>query len=384
LIVDGGTGEVIVNPDPDTQLVFERRAAAAVARRDRLEAGKRLPAVTVDGHPIQVAANVESLSEIPEVLDTDAAEVGLFRTEFLYLDRLQLPTEEEQYRDAIAVLNALGGRPVTFRTLDLGGDKLALALTVPKGANPALGIRSIRFSLQREDVFRPQLRALYRAAALGPLRILFPLISGVTELAEARRVCRDVCLELEAEGVAYEPDVPIGVMIETPSAALTVDHLARECDFFSIGTNDLIQYAFAADRENEEVAHLYHPLHPAVLRLLKQVLDAARIANKPVSLCGDMAGDPTLTGILLGLGLTVFSMAPRQIAAVRAVIRASSVSEATELASQALTLGSEIEVESLVQGVLLEQLGPELAGSLTPGIDSHQPDPAARARPTCA
>jgi phosphotransferase system enzyme I (PtsI) len=364
LIVDGGTGEVVVNPDQETQLVFERRAEAARARTERLDTAKLLPAVTVDGHAIQLAANIESLSEIAAVVEVGATAVGLFRTEFLYLERLDLPTEEEQYEDAVAVLRELGGRPATFRTLDLGGDKLVLALTPPKGPNPALGVRSIRLSLQRRDIFRTQLRALYRAAAVGPLRIMFPLISGVTELAQARAVCREVGLELEAQGVPYGRDIAIGAMIETPSAALTIDHLARECDFFSIGTNDLIQYAFAADRENDEVGHLYHPLHPAVLRLLKQIVDAARTANKPVSLCGDMAGDAALTWILLGLGFTDLSMAPRQIPAIKAVIRASSLADATDLANLALTLGSEVEVEALVRSVMRDRFGSEYGDSL--------------------
>jgi phosphoenolpyruvate-protein phosphotransferase (PTS system enzyme I) len=360
LIVDGGGGEVIINPDGPTRRHFERRAAAALARTEALRAARALPAVTLDGHAIELAANIECLPEIATVLDAGATAVGLFRTEFLYLERPDLPSEEEQYTDAVAVIEAMGGRPTTFRTLDLGGDKLALAVSPPKGANPALGVRSIRFSLQRPDIFRTQLRALYRAAAIGPVRILFTLISGVTELRQVREVCREVRAELAAEGVPHDPTIPIGAMIETPSAALTVDHLARACDFFSIGTNDLIQFAFAADRENEEVGHLYHPLHPAVLRSLKQIIEAARAADRPVSLCGDMAGDPTLTWILLGLGLTDLSMAPQHIAAVKTVIRGTRLTEAVDLAAQALALGSEVEVEALVLGVMRERFGAEL------------------------
>jgi phosphotransferase system enzyme I (PtsI) len=361
LIIDGSRGEVIVNPDPETRRTYQTRAALARARAEQLGASRSLPAVTLDGLTVSLNANVESLPEIGAVIDAGANGVGLFRTEFLYLERPDLPAEEEQFRDAVAVLQALGGREATFRTLDLGGDKLALSLRPPKGPNPALGVRSIRFSLQRPDIFRTQLRALYRASAVGPLRIMFPLISGITEMAEARALCGVVCQELAAEGLPHRPDTLLGAMIETPSAAMTIDHLARECDFFSIGTNDLIQYAFAADRENEEVSHLSHPLHPAVLRSLEQILTAASLAGKQVSLCGDMAGDPTLAWILLGLGLTDLSMAPRHIPAVKAVIRATSLVEARALTREALTLVSEVEVQALVSGVMQARFGADVA-----------------------
>jgi phosphoenolpyruvate-protein phosphotransferase (PTS system enzyme I) len=362
LIVDGTHGEVIVAPDPETRHAFESIAAADAARAQRLTSTRSLAAVTTDGVSVHLAANVECFPEIAAALDLGAESLGLFRTEFLYLERADLPTEEEQYLDAVAVVRALAGRPVTFRTLDLGGDKPPPSIEPRRGPNPALGVRSIRFSLAYQDVFRTQLRALYRASAIGPIRILFPLISGVTELSQARAICREVCAELAAEGQAHDPETPVGAMIETPSAALTVDHLARESDFFSIGTNDLIQYAFAADRENQDVGHLYHPLHPAVLRSLKQIVDAARTANKPLSLCGDMAGDPAFTWVLLGLGLRDLSMTPRQIPLVKAVVRASSFREAEDLAARALELGSELEVERLVLGVMTDRFGGEIEG----------------------
>lgn len=362
VIVDGTHGEVILDPDAETRQAYEARAAAELARVEGFISTKSLAAVTVDGVRIHLAANVECLPEVTAALDLGAESLGLFRTEFLYLERADLPTEEEQYLDAVAVIRALAGRPASFRTLDLGGDKLPASMKRPRGSNPALGVRSIRFSFARPDIFRTQLRALYRASAVGPMRILFPLISGVTELAQARALCREVCAELALQGQAHDPLTPVGAMIETPSAALTVDHLARECDFFSIGTNDLIQYAFAADRENQEVGHLYHPLHPAVLRSLKQIIEAARSVNRPVSLCGDMAGDSALTWILLGLGLRDFSMTPRQIPVVKAVVRASYLAEAEDLATRALALGSELEVERLVRGVMANRFGPELEG----------------------
>lgn len=360
LIVDGNHGELILDPDPEMERAFEAIAAADVARAERLASTRSLPGVTSDGVRVHLAANVESLSEIEAAIDLGAESIGLFRTEFLYLDRATLPSEEEQYLDAAAVVRTLDGRQATFRTLDLGGDKVSACIERPRGPNPALGVRSIRLSLIRRDVFRTQLRALYRAAVIGPVRILLPLVSGVTELAQARKICREVCAELARDGLAHDPTVPIGAMIETPSAALTVDHLARVCDFFSIGTNDLIQYAFAADRDNEQVGHLHQPHHPAVLRLLKLICEAANAAGKPLALCGDMAGQPMLTLLLLGLGLRDLSMTPRQIAFVKAVVRASSLREAEELAGRALALGSEIEVEQLLRDVMSERFGPDL------------------------
>src|SRR5438270_366331 len=292
-----------------------------------------------------------------------AEAVGLFRTEFLYLDRPELPSEEEQFQDAVAVLAALGGRPATFRTLDIGGEKLPLAAAMPRGANPSLGVRAIRFSFLRPDIFRTQLRALYRASAVGPLRIMFPLVSGISELDEAQRLCAETAEELAREGVAFDRNLPIGVMIETPSAALSTDHLAKSSSFFSIGTNDLIQYTFAADRENEDVAHLYHPLHPAVLRLLKSAIDGANGAGKPIAICGDMAGDPAFTWVLLGLGLRSLSMSPRLIPAVKSIISASRLDEMETLVAQALTLRTETAVEDLVLGVMRERFPLELASA---------------------
>ena len=243
------------------------------------------------------------LEEIPIAVELGAEAVGLFRTEFLYLERADLPSEDEQYAHAVAALKSVGGRTVTFRTLDLGGDKLPPSVRIPSGTNPAMGLRSIRYSLKREDVFRTQLRALYRAGAVGPMQILFPLISGVAELRAAKRLCAEVSAELEREGIPHGRKIPLGVMIETPSAAMIADLLAAECDFLSIGTNDLIQYSLAADREDEHVGYLYHPLHPAILRSLRQIVVAAEKTGCPVAMCGDMAGDAMLTWVLIGLGL---------------------------------------------------------------------------------
>jgi len=363
LVVDGSLGKVIVNPDDDTIALYEERRDRERSRLQVLKSRGTGPAVTLDGVRIELSANIEAPSEVSAALEFGAEGVGLFRTEFLYLDRTELPSEEEQFQDAVAVLTALGGRPATFRTLDIGGEKLPLAVAMPRGANPSLGVRAIRFSFLRPDIFRTQLRALYRASAVGPLRIMFPLVSGISELDEAQRLRAAIAEELARDGVAFDPNLPIGVMIETPSAALSTDHLAKSSSFFSIGTNDLIQYTFAADRENEDVANLYHPLHPAVLRLLKSAIDGANGAGKPISICGDMAGDPAFTWVLLGLGLRSLSMSPRLIPAVRSVISASRVDEMEALVAQALTLRSETAVEDLVLGVMRERFPLELAGA---------------------
>jgi phosphotransferase system enzyme I (PtsI) len=361
LIVDGTRGSLIVDPDEATLMEYQERHRQLQVRARKLLAGGRRPAATSDGVRVEIGANIETLSEIARAIDFGAESVGLLRTEFLYLHRADLPGEEEQYRDAVAALKALGGRPATFRTLDLGGEKLPLAVRVPAGANPSLGVRAIRFSARRPDIFRTQLRALYRASAAGPLRIMFPLISSIAELHDARRVCARVREELDREGLPYDPRVPTGAMIETPSAALTADHLADASDFFSIGTNDLMQYTFAADRENQDVYYLYHPLHPAMLRLMKQAIDASARAGRPLSVCGDMAADPAYTWILLGLGVRQLSMAPRYIPAVRSIIERTRLPEAQAMASGALLCRSDREVEELVIADMQRRFPLELA-----------------------
>ena len=361
LIVDGTHGEVIVDPDAACIESYRLRALAEKTRASSLGALRPLPSVTTDGVAVHLGANVETIQGITAALAAGAESIGLFRTEFLYLDRPDLPSEEEQYQDAMAALQAAPGMPITFRTLDIGGDKLPLSLKLAPGPNPALGVRSVRLSLQRPEILRPQLRALYRAAAAGDVRLMFPLVSGVTELRQLRGVCDEVRAELERERRTHDPTVALGVMIETPSAAVTADHLARECDFLSLGTNDLIQYAFAADRENPEVAHLHQPLHPAVLRMLKLVVDAARAAGVSLSVCGDMAGDPSLAWILIGLGLRELSMDPERIPFVKAVVRGSSLAEAEALTAEALALDSELEIADLLRTRMGPRFSEELA-----------------------
>jgi phosphotransferase system enzyme I (PtsI) len=362
LIVDGTRGEVVVEPDAETLRLYRKRADARRERDNRLRATRSLPSVTGDGVAIHLGANVESLPGVSAAIAAGAESIGLFRTEFLYLERGDLPTEEEHYQDAVSALKAAGGMQVTFRTLDLGGDKLPPALGISPGANPALGVRSARFSLQRPDILKRQLRAFYRAAKAGPLRFMFPLVTTVAELLRLRALCDEVRAELLAEKVVHDPALALGVMIETPSAALTADHFARRCDFLSVGTNDLIQYAFAADRDNDEVAHLQSPLHPAVLRLLRGLAGEARAAGVPISICGDMAGDPLLTPILVGLGFRELSMDRSRIPLVKQVVRGSTVAEMESLAREALTKEDEADVRELLQTRLGDRFSTDIEG----------------------
>lgn len=364
VIVDGGRGEVILEPDFGVQERFADRAARDLVQAERLAKAREAPATTLDNVRVQLAANVELLEEIPISVELGADSVGLFRTEFLYLERSTLPTEEEQYQHAVAALRAMEGRTVVFRTLDLGGDKLPMSVRIPAGNNPALGLRSIRYSLWRRDLFRSQLRAFYRAAAVGPLRIMFPLISGVAEMRIVRDVCANVCEELAREGLDHDPKVPLGAMIETPSAAMTADLLSSESEFLSIGTNDLIQYSLAADRQDEHVGYLYHPLHPAILRSIQMVVKAANAAGKPVAMCGDMAGDPRFCWVLLGLGLRALSMAPRQIPMVKSIIRSTKLGEAEKLTAEIMGLRTEDEIEEVVNRTMKNRFPVEFSDDL--------------------
>jgi phosphotransferase system enzyme I (PtsI) len=362
VIVDGSRGEVIIDPDESALRTYRARLGAERERARQMKATRDLPSVTRDGVAVHLGANVESLAGVEAAVAAGAESIGLFRTEFLYLERPDLPSEQEQFEDAVAALKAARGLPITFRTLDLGADKLPLSVKIPAGPNPALGIRSTRFSLQRPDILKRQLRALYRASSLGPLRFMFPLVSGVRELKQLRSVCDDLRAELGAEKVPHDAAAAIGVMIETPSAALTADHLARRCDFLSVGTNDLIQYAFAADRENGDVAHLHQPLHPAVLRTLKAVAAAAAAATVPISICGDMAGDPFLTWVLVGLGFRELSMDRDRLPLVKAVVRGSSVDEAEAFVREAMAMEDENDVAELLRSRLEGRFSAEIDG----------------------
>jgi phosphotransferase system enzyme I (PtsI) len=347
--LDGTRGLVLVNPSEEQVALFRETQRRHLASEQAALLTKDLPAVSTDGHRIQLNGNMEFIEEIPSLLAHGAEGIGLYRTEFLFLDRQTAPTEEEHYRCYRQVLEAMQGRPVTIRTLDLGGDKVAMGKRHEREPNPAMGLRAIRYCLSHRDLFRPQLRALLRASAHGNLRVMFPLISGLTELREARselEACRN---ELGKAGIPMGPRFPIGIMVETPSAALIADRLASEADFFSVGTNDLIQYSLAIDRQNREVAYLYKPLHLSVLRALQNVVSAAKAAKIPVAMCGEMAGDPVYALVLLALGFEELSMTAGQLPVVKRILRRANRAEAVELLENAMQFSTAEEIERYIR-----------------------------------
>ncbi len=357
VIVDGDEGLVVLDPDQPTLDRYRKAAAERAARFKGLEGLTALPAETLDGVQIGLSGNIEFLAEAAACLERGADGVGLFRTEFLFLNRATPPDEQEQYEAYAAVVKSLGDRPVVIRTLDLGADKLASYQEVGiSDANPVLGLRSLRLSLRDRDLFRTQLRAILRASALGDVRILFPLVTTLNEVRQARAFLDEVASELSEENVAFRRDLPVGVMVEVPAAAVMADHLAKEVDFFSIGTNDLIQYTLAVDRTNETVADLYSAADPAVLRLIAMVVEAAAPRGLEVSVCGTMGGEPLYTMLLLGLGVRQLGMPPHQIPEVKRVIRGINMDQARELAVEALRQESSQAVIALLHDALRRAL----------------------------
>jgi phosphotransferase system enzyme I (PtsI) len=352
IAVDGHTGEVLLDPDVAEVRRFEEALQLARSRGKELLEERDLPAQTKDGRCVGLWANIEFPEEVPSVLAHGGEGIGLYRTEFLYLNREELPSEDEHFRAYASILAQMGDRPVTIRTLDLGGDKLPIGHRSHE-ANPALGLRAIRFTLRHPQLFRTQLRALWRASARakpGQLRIMLPMIAAVTELREAKQHIAAARAELVAKGVpvAEESCVPVGIMLETPAAALAADRLARECDFFSIGTNDLIQYSLAIDRGNRDVAYLYRPLHLGVLRLIQSAVEGARAAGIEVAMCGEMAGDAAYALVLLALGLDTLSMNPSDIPAVKRVLRSAELRDSRALLDAAMSFSSTDEIERFV------------------------------------
>jgi phosphotransferase system enzyme I (PtsI) len=356
LIVDGSMGLVIVNPSAKTLANYHKTEERLKEISKKFTSLKKLPAQTLDGKRIDIVANIELPAEISAVKQYGAEGIGLYRTEFFYMNRKGLPTEEEHYRAYKYVAEEMKPHPVIIRTLDLGGDKFISQFEVPHDMLPFLGWRAIRFCLARPDIFKVQLRAILRASVHGSLKLMYPMISGIEELVQANKMLNEAKDELHREGLAYDKNIQVGVMIEVPSAAMTADLLAKECDFFSIGTNDLIQYSLAVDRTNEKIAYLYEPAHPAVLRLIKNVIDSAHKAGIWVGMCGEMAGEPALGLILLGMGLDEFSMPAFVIPEIKQVIRSVSLEAAREIAEQALRLSTGIEVEEFSQKKLRELL----------------------------
>jgi phosphotransferase system enzyme I (PtsI) len=366
-IVDGDQGLVILDPDDETQERYRRTAAQRSAWFQVLARQADRPAETLDGCPVGLWGNIEFGGEVDACLSRGAAGVGLFRTEFLFLDSEVPPSEEQQFEAYAAVVRSLGGRPITIRTLDLGADKLVgYRQGTGLESNPALGLRSLRLSLRDPGIFRPQLRALLRAGALGEVRILFPLVATLTELRAARAILDEMADELRAEGLPVPKKLPLGIMVEVPAAALMADHLAKEVDFFSIGTNDLIQYTLAVDRTNETVADLYCASDPSVLRLIAMVVEASRKHGIDATVCGTMGGEPLYTMLLLGLGIRHLSMPPHQLPEIRRVIRGIRLDAAQAVAAEALGRESAHEVAELLESALRRALPEQPRGPADP------------------
>jgi len=355
IIVDGNSGIVIINPDEETKHRYINTWHEWQKRELKLQTLNALPAETRDGKLIALNANIEVPEEIDSVLSHGSDGIGLFRSEFLFLQPQGLSSEDDQFEHYVKVIKGMAGKSVTIRTLDVGGDKIIPDLDDLNEKNPILGWRAIRFCLSRRDIFKIQLRALLRASIYGNLRIMFPLISGGEELDQIIEFLEEVKSELIKEGIEFDTKVPIGIMIEVPSAALISDILAKRVNFFSIGTNDLIQYTIAVDRGNERIAYLYEPFHPGVLRLIKMTCENAHKNGIPVSMCGEMAGDPIASVILLGLGLDELSMTPFGIPEIKRIIRSIYLSEAEELVGTIMEMRSHQEINDYVIGWLNER-----------------------------
>jgi len=351
LLVDGYEGVVIINPSQQTLFRYGQIQLQKKGYEQRLMEANRRPAITLDGVAIALRANIEKVDEAALVKEYLADGVGLFRTEFLYLSTGRIPSENEQYLAYKAIAESLAPAPVVIRTLDLGGDKpmAGHAHLFPKEDNPFLGYRAIRFCLDNPKIFKDQLRAILRASMHGDIRMMYPMISGREELARANAVLAECKEELTTRKIAFNPNLQVGAMIEIPSAAITADLLAHDCDFFSIGTNDLIQYLLAIDRVNDRIAHLYEPTHPAVIRTLKSIVDQAHSQKIKVSVCGEMAGDAVYAPLLLGLGVDELSMSPPLIPAVKYLIRSMNLNDAQKLAADALKLSTAKEVLTLCE-----------------------------------
>ncbi len=364
VIVDGTRGLVVLRPSAQTVAEYRERSRREAAADAALLSNRQLPAETLDGVSATLMANIDHPDELESAIEHGALGVGLFRTEYMYmdLDGGEPPGEEEHYTQSCALLVPFEDRPVTFRTMDFGADKIARILELEQAqhaeANPALGLRSVRLCLTKEmmPLFRSQLRGILRASAHGNARLMFPMVSGVSELRSVREILAEVMDELRKEGSAFDENIPVGIMIEMPSAVMVADHLAREVDFFSIGTNDLIQYTLAVDRVNEQVAYLYDPMHPGLLRLIDTVVRAARGAGIDVSICGEMAGDPEVAPLLVGLGLHALSMNAVAIPQVKRVIRQCSAKALEELARRALQMPTGADVRHAVRDHLREVL----------------------------
>ncbi len=354
LIVDGRKGLVIVNPTEETKKYYKIAQTRILEFQDQFQEIKTLPSETLDKHKVNLLANLELPDEVQTSKKHGAHGIGLYRTEYFYMNRIDLPSEDEQFEAYKKVVKAMAPHPVTIRTLDLGGDKFISSLQIPREMYPSLGWRAIRFCLARPDIFKTQLRAILRASAHGNVKMMYPMISGITELRQANAILKEVKTSLKEDKIPFNEKMPVGIMIEIPSAAMIADILAKESDFFSIGTNDLIQYSLAVDRVNEQTANLYEPSHPGVLRLIKNTIDAAHKENIKVGLCGEMASEPSLALILLGMGLDDFSMSPLSLLQIKQLIRSVKYKDAKKVAEQALELPTAQDIDELCRSRLRE------------------------------
>lgn len=359
LIIDGTSGLVIINPSKKVIKDYQKKKEQYADYGKILHHYRKLPAEMLDGRRIRIMGNIEMVEEIPSIIDHGAEGIGLYRTEFLYLNRKDLPTEDEHFNVYKNVVEKVSPNPTIIRTLDIGGDKFLSQMELAPEMNPAMGLRAIRFCIKEPEIFKTQLKGILRASVFGNIKIMFPMISGVEELRKAKAIMEEAKEELRKDGVAFNPKIFIGAMIEVPSAAIIADMLAKEVDFFSIGTNDLLQYSLAIDRVNEHVAYLYEPLHPAALRIIKNIVDAAHNAGIAVGVCGEMAGEPEYALILLGLGLDQLSMNALSILKVKKIIRSIKYAEAQKIAETALTFATAQEVEKFIRDEMAKRFSDE-------------------------
>jgi phosphoenolpyruvate-protein phosphotransferase (PTS system enzyme I) len=359
IIIDGSAGVAIVHPDPEVRKRYQEKKMLYEKAQDDLLDYACLPAVTKDHHRVEIGGNIEFIEEIPSAILHGADGIGLYRTEFIYINRERLPDEEDHLSHYRSIVGVKGLSWATIRTFDLGGDKFYPDMKNSRELNPQLGLRAIRFCLKEEELFKIQLRAILRASVQGKLRIMFPMISGIEEIRAAKRIFAGVRNELLAKGTELGAEIEIGVMIEVPSAVIVAEELAKEVDFFSIGTNDLIQYVLAIDRINERVTYLYEPLHPAVLRLIRQVVDVGHKEGIRVAMCGEMAGEPAYTMILLGLGLDELSMNPLAIPRVKKIIRGATMKESKALLNKVMTFSSATEIRAFVEAAMRKRFPEE-------------------------
>ena len=350
MVLDGSEGIVFVNPEETITAEYETKRTAYLKEKKELDQYIGKPTVTKDGVTIELVANIGKPEDVDKVLQYDAEGIGLFRTEFLFMDRNSMPTEDEQFEAYQKVAIAMNGKPVIIRTLDIGGDKEIPYMGLKKDENPFLGYRAIRFCLdRREDVYRPQLRALLRASAFGNIKIMVPMVTCLEEFREAKAMIEEVKAELDLKGIAYKRDIQVGIMVETAAASLMADAFAKEVDFFSIGTNDLTQYTMSVDRGNDKVSYLYSPLNPAVLRSIRHIIQCGRKEGIMVGMCGEAASDPLMIPLLLAFGLNEFSMSASAVLNARKLITGYSIAELQSIADQAMSFVTAGEVEAYMR-----------------------------------